>query len=415
MRKSKFYLAIGAGILLLSAGFMQSCHSDDNQLNNDSYVATSDYRLGTLSEASEIKIMNYKMQDVTGKQSEASALVFFPKTAKPKDGYRVVVWQHGTVGVGDNCAPSKNALNENFKTTAELLLAKGYVILAPDYEGLGTKGIHPYLNVNSESNSVYYGVKALNEKYSSLIHGDWFSLGQSQGGQSSIAVAERGNQDNHFKGAVAAAPASNLDRIILEVAPTALKAIELREIAGNVALENRNSITSYATLLTYVAFAGAGINAYDKTFDYTSLFKNRVKPFARLVSGTNGDDGECLNETRTAIKADIIAFLNEDSTRKLMDYPGLDTERFTSDLTLKSFLETNKIGVSKIDKPLLIIQGSADTNVPAVITQQLHSTIVGLGSPNTSLLIVDGASHTEAIVAKNNELVAFIERYMPAK
>ena len=67
------------------------------------------------------------------------------------------------------------------------------------------------------------------------------------------------------------------------------------------------------------------------------------------------------------------------------------------------------------DKPLLIIQGSADTNVPAVVTQQLYTNLVNLGSPNVELLIAQGQSHTGAIISKNAELVAFIERYMPAK
>ena len=53
--------------------------------------------------------------------------------------------------VGDGCAPSKNAINPRFKILAETLLAAGYVIIAPDYEGLGTPGVHPYLNLSSES------------------------------------------------------------------------------------------------------------------------------------------------------------------------------------------------------------------------------------------------------------------------
>lgn len=395
---------------------LNSCNSDDNNQSTEStYLNESNYTLGILTNASSITVMKYKMQNVNGNQSEASALVFFPKTAQPKDGYRVVVWQHGTVGVGDACAPSNNALNDNFKLTAELLLAKGYVILAPDYEGLGTKGIHPYLNVGSEANSVFDAVKALNQKYSKIIQGDWFSLGQSQGGQSSVAVAERGNNVANFKGAVAAAPASSLDKIILEVAPQALQAIETREVAGNVPLEDHNSITSYATLLTYAAFAGAGIKAYEPTYDYTVIFKERVKPFARLVAGSNGDDGACLNEARIAIKNDIISFLNENSSNKLMDYPGLDTAIFKTDLSLKRFLENNKIGLSKVDKPLLIIQGTADTNVPAVMTQQLFANLIALGSSKTDLLLAQGESHTGAIVSKNAELVAFIEQHMPAK
>lgn len=414
MRKLKFYLTIGVGILLLT-GLIQSCNSDDNQRNESSFVVTSDYTLGTLSSVKEIKIMTYKMLDVNNQMSDATALLFFPKGEIPKDGYRVVVWQHGTVGVGDDCAPSNNPLNANFSITAELLLAKGYVILAPDYEGLGTKGIHPYLNSNSEANSVFYAVKALKEKFKNKIQGDWFSLGQSQGGQSSIAVAERGNSDSNFKGAVAAAPASNLGHIILNVAPVALQNLDNQEANYNVPLAQRNSISSYATLLAYAAFAGSGIQSYNSSYDFTNLFEERSKPYAMLVVGSNGEDGLCLDPTRNEIKADIIRFLEEDSSRKLMDYPGLNTTIFANDPILKHFLEDNEIGLRKVDKPLLIIQGSADTNVPAVVTQQLYANLVNLGSPNVELLIAQGQSHTGAIVSKNAELIAFIERYMPAK
>lgn len=56
-----------------------------------------------------------------------------------------------------------------------------------------------------------------------------------------------------------------------------------------------------------------------------------------------------------------------------MDYPVLNAINFTNDLIFKEFLEDNEIDLNKVDKPLLIIQGSADTNVPAVVTQQLYT------------------------------------------
>jgi hypothetical protein len=43
--------------------------------------------------------MTYNMDNVQGKTAKATAMVMFPKVAQPADGYRVVVWEHGTVGL----------------------------------------------------------------------------------------------------------------------------------------------------------------------------------------------------------------------------------------------------------------------------------------------------------------------------
>ncbi len=46
-----------------------------------------------------------------------------------------MVWAHGTTGVADACAPSKSALTDSTKDLISKLLAAGYVVVAPDYEG----------------------------------------------------------------------------------------------------------------------------------------------------------------------------------------------------------------------------------------------------------------------------------------
>ena len=84
------------------------------------------------------------MTNVQGKTATATAMVLFPQVARPKDGYRVVVWEHGTVGGGDDCAPSKNVIHPRFKILAERLLPGGYVVVVPEYERLGTPGNHRY-------------------------------------------------------------------------------------------------------------------------------------------------------------------------------------------------------------------------------------------------------------------------------
>ncbi|MFD0700951.1 alpha/beta hydrolase family protein [Myroides pelagicus] len=415
--KKRLLLAGLICISTLSFATFTSCNSDNGSIDktppsNKTYVKEEPYTLGQLEGASEIKTATYKMPNVLELQAEATALVFYPKTARPADGWRTVVWAHGTVGVGDACAPSKNELGANFSILAESLLNEGYVIIAPDYEGLGTPGIHPYLHLESEANSAIYAVKAVHEKYETEFNPDWMSVGQSQGGQASLGIAEYANNNPNFKGAVAGAPASSLGKIILEVAPLALAQIEAQEDAANIPHENRTSINSYATLLSYAGLAGAGIKAYQTDFDYIKLFMSRSQAFAPLAEGNNG---ECLDEIRQAFKGDIIAFMKEDKTHKIMDYPGLDENTFKKDPIVQDFLKRSQPGTKKIDKPVLVIQGTKDTNVPYPVTEEMVKNLQNLGSENITFLPVVGASHTEAIVQANPQLVKFIKQYLPAK
>ncbi|MNZ07562.1 alpha/beta hydrolase [Acinetobacter calcoaceticus] len=422
MKRSKIALAI---TLSVSALFLTACNDDDDDyvgVNPDkTYISEKAYSKDSLEGASSIKVMTYNMVNVQGKTAEATALVMFPKIAQPKDGYRVVVWEHGTVGVGDSCAPSNNTINPRFKILADTLLAAGYVIVAPDYEGLGTKGIHPYLNLASEAKSALAAVKAVKDHYGTQLNGDWMSVGQSQGGQASIGTAEYANTDITYKGAVAGAPASSLGTIILDVAPNALALIEQQEIAGNVALDKRVSVDSYATLLAYAALTGVGIKAYEPRFEYRDIFQTRTKPLAEFAEGSTGENGLCLDSADPSLslinkfKEDIIRFMTDNPDKKVMDYPGLDANNFKSNETVQKFLLASQPGTKRLDKPVYIAQGKLDTNVPYPITQMMVAGLVTLGSPNIKLDLVENATHTQAIVCKNADIYQFIQKNMPAK
>lgn len=422
MKRSKIALAI---TLSVSALFLTACNDDDDDytgVNPDKiYISEKAYSKDSLEGASSIKVMTYNMVNVQGKTAEATALVMFPKIAQPKDGYRVVVWEHGTVGVGDSCAPSNNTINPRFKILADTLLAAGYVIVAPDYEGLGTKGIHPYLNLASEAKSALAAVKAVKDHYGTQLNGDWMSVGQSQGGQASLGTAEYANTDITYKGAVAGAPASSLGTIILDVAPNALALIEQQEIAGNVALDKRVSVDSYATLLAYAALTGVGIKAYEPRFEYRDIFQTRTKPLAEFAEGSTGENGLCLDSADPSLslinkfKEDIIRFMTDNPDKKVMDYPGLDANNFKSNETVQKFLLASQPGTKRLDKPVYIAQGKLDTNVPYPITQMMVAGLVTLGSPNIKLDLVENATHTQAIVCKNADIYQFIQTNMPAK
>lgn len=414
--------------LVSSCLFLTACNDNDDSSSqiiapqHTNYVAESAFTNGksepidTLDNASSLMIMTYKMPSVLKETVEATAVVMYPKISPPKDGWRVVVWQHGTLGVGDTCAQSRMPFNERVKPMAEELLALGYVVIAVDYEGLGTRGIHPYLHLESEANSAIYAVKAFKEKYGSKVNDAWMSVGQSQGGQASLGTAEYANNDENYKGAVAGAPASNLGFIITDVAPKALSAIELKEDSVGLPLDQRTSIQSYATLLGYAALAGVGIKAYEPNFDYLSMFENRSQKSALLAEGTNGENGLCLADLVSAYKEDIINFMEEDSTRKVMDFPGINHTVLSTNPIIQKFMnEISQPGTKPIDKPILVIQGQADTSVPHDVTLMMVNNLQKL-SPNNrdiTMLSVPNATHTQAIDWKRSELINFIKEHMP--
>ena len=462
MKRSKIALAIA---LSISALFLTACNDDDDDYTgvdtNKAYVSESNYAIDKVDNASSIKVMTYNMTNVQGKTATATAMVLFPKATQPKDGYRVVVWEHGTVGVGDGCAPSKNAINPRFKILAETLLAAGYVIVAPDYEGLGTPGVHPYLNLSSEAKSALAAVKAVKEHYGAQLKGDWMSIGQSQGGHASLGTAEFANTDVSYKGAVAGAPASSLGTIIqiyidpemnqdsnfavskLDQAIRARTQIDAAIAAGQMSPNDPLALAvptidktaeGYAELLAYAAFASVGIKAQQPDYDLKAIFTSGAADIAELAYGRTGDDGACLsypapdtaNGLQEKFKAGILAFL-ADPTHQITQY-GIDLNKFKTDQVVQNFLKatqpaTNATAEKVIKTPVFIIQGEKDQAGLPVVTQGLFATMKANAlkffpqagyDKGYQLTIVPNATHTQAIVCQNANAVDFIQAKMSA-
>lgn len=403
--------------MLASAALLSACNDSDDDYSpvnpEQPYLSESAYSKDTLDAASSIKVMRYQMNDVNGKIAEATALVMLPKTTMPTDGWRMVVWAHGTVGVGDACAPSNNEINPRFEILANSLLAKGYVVVAPDYEGLGTKGIHPYLNLGSEARSALSAVKAVKAHYKTQVNPQWMSVGQSQGGHASLGIAEYAQLDNdaNYKGAVAGAPASSLGYIISTVAPQALANVLQGEAAG--VIPKGTAQAAYSELLAYAAYVTTGIRAYEPTLDYKTLFEERSAAIALHAEGTTGDNGLCLDSLLNEFSADISKFLTDNPTKGLLDYPALKAG-FDQNPVVAKFLLDNQPATKKINTPVMIIQGTADMAVPYPVTDALQKRLTALGT-NVTFVPVEGASHTQAIVQSNTKLVDFIGTQMPAQ
>lgn len=457
MKHSKIVLALTATVSLLS---LTACNdnndtSDSNSTQPPTYVSEANYSLDTVDNTSSIKVMTYNMTNLQGKSAEATALVLFPKATQPKDGYRVVVWEHGTVGAGDECAPSKNPIHPRFKILADTLLAAGYVIVAPDYEGLGTTGVHPYLNLSSAANSALAAVKAAKEHYGTQLNGQWMSIGQSQGGHASLGTAEFANTDSSYKGAVAAAPASSLGEIIkvyLDPALNTSGVFKTYNMLDDQLMQIRSALSKqqisvaqsevmiaqiadgYAELLAYAALTTAGIKAYDPSYDLKNIFTGEAASIAENAYGRTGDDGACLSYAdpngakglQDQFKVSLLAFL-KDPTHTIAQY-GIDLSKIDSDPLVQKFLKdnqpaTNATAAKVIKASVYIIQGGADQAVLPQMTQKLFANMKAKATEyfpqakyedGYKMEIVPNASHTQAIICRNAEAVDFIEENMSA-
>lgn len=111
----------------------------------------------------------------------ASGLLYLPHGAPPKGGWPLLVWGHGTFGIADVCAPSWKRPTPRDAAYVDRWLAKGFAVVAPDYQGLGTHGVHPYLDRKSEGYSVLDAARAALSAYPGKIANRVVLGGQSQG------------------------------------------------------------------------------------------------------------------------------------------------------------------------------------------------------------------------------------------
>ena len=153
----------------------------------------------------------YHTRTANNADTLTSGVVLVPYGPPPKDGWPLLAWSHGTSGVATNCAPSlTKSLFYNWEGLYEYVTL-GYAVVATDYAGLGTAGRHAYLDMLSNATDVVNSVPAAHAAVPGLSQ-RWLVIGHSQGGLSSLGVAqiEGRIKDPNFLGTVALAGASDL-------------------------------------------------------------------------------------------------------------------------------------------------------------------------------------------------------------
>lgn len=392
------YKKLMLGVLCSSVLFLSACGDDDN----DNFVGFNPVRTYTVDE--QVKevvgrhdIFTYRMEGVQNREIRATTLVFTPKGTPPTGGWPIVVWAHGTTGGADKCAPSRLALDGPEKALVIGLVQRGYAVIAPDYEGLGNDNEpHPYLHLESAANSILSAISEAQKQYGGLLAKDWGVIGWSQGGHAALAAAEfyKALPNNTYRGAVAIAPASYLNDTLEE----GLLFAQGLAADGNVA----QAVPIPATLYTYAAIVSSGIKAEKTNFNYNQAFVNAKVDLARQAESL------CSPELAQRFGADIQTTLQ--SGVNFSQYQAL-RENFLSDPDIMDYLMDNQPAQTRLDRPVYIFQGTADTTVPYTITQILYDDMFADGT-DVKLIPVLNATHATVVTENIPALLNTVEAVM---
>jgi hypothetical protein len=128
----------------------------------------------------------YLSESLAGDPIAVTGTVLVPQAPPPEGGWPVIAHSHGTTGLADQCAPSRNYPEGVGELAILAGVATDYVVAATDYEGLGTPGLHPYLVGESEGRSTMDGARAAGQLPGVQVSPATFIAGYSQGGHGAL-------------------------------------------------------------------------------------------------------------------------------------------------------------------------------------------------------------------------------------
>lgn len=294
-------------------------------------------------------LFDYHSRALDGRDIAERAMLVVPMVAPPADGFPLVVWGHSTKGSADQCAPS--AQGPAAIPLIDDLVAEGYAVVAPDYEGLGAAGPHPYLVGESEGRSMLDAargaaqIKGSGVRTSSPI----IFWGFSQGGHAATfaaQIAPAWAPELQVRGVAVAAPVADVDHFVrrAEAWPE-----------------------QFGVLVAVVA----GFHAAYPELEITPVLKPQV------LDELDQLEKDCI--------AEITAFFNRPINDMLLATPR------TVLGWGKRFAE-NQSGTTKIGVPVLVIQGELDQIVDPVDTAALVDRYCTNGVP-VAYLVRPGENH----------------------
>ncbi|MFB8004053.1 lipase family protein [Nocardia sp. NPDC056000] len=304
----------------------------------------------------------------------ASAGLYVPPGLPPAGGWPLVVWAHGTVGIADACAPSRQPQSERNRTYFNEILNNGYAVLAPDYQGLGTGGGFSYYNTIVEGRSILDAVAAIRTTPVPLSH-NWVVIGQSEGSHAALSAVSLYDP---------AGRAAGLNGAVV----TGLRA----NTGPSLRTMFQRSSTGSANQIAYAAYYLAAMQ---------QLYPDRVTPFL-------SDFGrDYVAQANSTCLANLTAAAQGRRPAALVTDPDSPTPTFEADIAALAGFRTDDFPID-----VSIGYGTADIDVPPTYTeefgQQLQRSNPGI---TVGVTQYPGKDHSGAFLASLPDALRFLRAH----
>jgi len=300
----------------------------------------------------------YQSTGLKGEPIEVSGAIYIPPGPPPPGGRSVIAYAHPTSGVVEKCAPSLMPDNAGLIWGIKSMLAKGHIVVATDYPGLGTPGVHPYLIGVSEGRAVLDSVRAAIALPRSGASDRFVVWGHSQGGHAAL-----------FAGELAKSYAPELKLLGVAAAAPATYLIELFDADKSTAAgKELTAMAIYSWSKLYGAPASSLVAANAMTV-YRTMARDCIESVADFVAL---EQAERPLETRRFLKA---------NPTKTQPWEGI--------------MKRNTPGKRRQTAPVFLAQGTADTIVRPEITKQFGNHLCKQGA-RVMFVEMPGVSHTFA-------------------
>jgi pimeloyl-ACP methyl ester carboxylesterase len=307
----------------------------------------------------------YVSEIAPGVRSAVSGQIVEPTGIRPGGGFPLLAWAHGTSGLADSTAPSKQDVTER-----DLLrwVAQGYIVSASDYAGLGTPDTHPYMVGDVAGRNVLDAARAgqrfCDHKYriSPDLGSPIFLSGHSQGGQAALFAHQLlpgYAPELALLGGIVYAPASELALLVQELA------------------KNWTPALTPSVLVMY---------SYSRYYGQPTQLNEWLKePFASELPARVEQQGIAAlalwlgSNPRKVFQPELLNAIRQGNWQDLEPWA--------------TYVTANTPGNYSSNVPVLVLQGEKDLIIPPKASQQLTQRLCAKGTP-TELRLFPKWGHT---------------------
>jgi acetyl esterase/lipase len=298
----------------------------------------------------------YRSTDPSGRPIPVSGAIYIPNGPAPAGGRNIIAWAHPTSGVMPPCAPSLMPDVGGMMWNLPNMITQGYIVVATDYPGLGTDGIHPYLIGESEARSVLDSVRAARDMPNTGASNRFAVWGHSQGGHAAL-----------YTGEVAAHYAPELKLVGVAAAAPATYLVELFD-----ADESTEQDLLAMSVLSWTRLENVPV-------------ANVVEPQAMSAFEKTAKD--CIESV-----AEFEKIETDESPLKSGQFLKVDPSKAEP---WKGIMLHNSPGQAAAGAPVFIAQGTADTTVDPEVTKRFGEALCAQGV-RVSFVPLPGVTHTFA-------------------